>query len=200
MGSRRSETGASAALVGGTGANGRGEVRLAGGGAVRERATPERAARWLTSRAALSVGCGRAVRVGLERRCWAGHAGPSRKGERLSGRCWAAVSLMRERTGRTRESGRGEGRRRAAMSRGLGSGKLLGPRRSLGRGELGRAERVLGFLGFGLFGLRVWVFFFLLFSFLNLIQTKFEFKFEFEFKPHSNKSMHQHECNKNLNL
>ena len=53
----------------------------------------------------------------------------------------------------------------------------------------------LGFLG------RVWFSIFLLFFFLNLIQTKFEFKFEFEFKPHSNKSMHQHECNnKNLNL
>ena len=30
-----------------------------------------------TSGPALSVGCERAVRVGLERRCWAGHAGPS---------------------------------------------------------------------------------------------------------------------------
>ena len=45
----------------------------------------ERAARWLTSRAALSVGCVRAVRVGLERRegesaCWArrGGARPTR--------------------------------------------------------------------------------------------------------------------------
>ena len=69
-------------------------------------------------------------------------------------------------------------------------------RRGVGRG--------LGFvwvrfwLGFGLSGF--WVFFFLLFSFLNLIQSKFEFKFEFEFKPHSNKIMHQHECNKSLNL
>ena len=54
------------------------------------------------------------------------------------------------------------------------------------------ASGVLGWVGLG--------FFFLLFSFLNLIQTKFEFKFEFEFKPHSNKIMHQHECNKNLNL
>ena len=66
-----------------------------------------------------------------------------------------------------------------------------------GRGELGRAERVLGFLGAGL---SIFLSYFLFFSFLNLIQTKFEFKFEFEFKPHSNKIMHQHECNKNLNL
>ena len=48
--------------------------------AVPERATRERAARWLTSRAALSVGCVRAVRVGLKRReggsaCWAAGAG-----------------------------------------------------------------------------------------------------------------------------
>ena len=90
VGSRRSETGASAALVGGTGANGRGEVRLAGGGAVRERATPERAARWLTSRAALSFGCLRAVRVGLERgegvsACWARRGGGDARPH-----CWAA--------------------------------------------------------------------------------------------------------------
>ena len=93
------------------------------------------------------------------------------------GACWASRVKGRERRRRT----------------GLGSGELLGPRRSLGRGELGRAERVLGFLGAGL---SIFLSYFLFFSFLNLIQTKFEFKFEFEFKPHSNKIMHQHECNK----
>ena len=74
-----------------------------------------------------------------------------------------------------------------------GGGEGAGPSEQ-GRGELGRAERVLGFLGAGL---SIFLSYFLFFSFLNLIQTKFEFKFEFEFKPHSNKIMHQHECNKN---
>ena len=96
--------------------------------------------------------------------------------------------------------GRGKGEWRSGPESGLAEALAwVGPsgrRRGVGRG--------LGFvwvrfwLGFGLSGF--WVFFFLLFSFLNLIQSKFEFKFEFEFKPHSNKIMHQHECNKNLNL
>jgi hypothetical protein len=52
-----------------------------------------------------------------------------------------------------------------------------------------------GIWDLGCYGFGFWVLFFLFYSFLNLIQTKFEFKFEFEFKPHSIKIMHQHECN-----
>ena len=71
----------------------------------------ERAARWLTGRAAPSVGCVRAVRVGLKRReggaalgwPWAergreravaGWAGPSGERERRVGRCWAASWVL----------------------------------------------------------------------------------------------------------
>ena len=50
----------------------------------------ERAARWLTGRAAPSVGCVRAVRVGLKRReggsaCWAWRGGGDARPH-----CWAA--------------------------------------------------------------------------------------------------------------
>ena len=119
-------------------------------------------------------------------------AGPSAKAGRGAGRA---------KLGQVRDAGLGRaGEWRSGPESGLAEALAwVGPsgrRRGVGRG--------LGFvwvrfwLGFGLSGF--WVFFFLLFSFLNLIQSKFEFKFEFEFKPHSNKIMHQHECNKSLNL
>ena len=98
------------------------------------------------------------------------------------------------RAGPSAKAGRGAGRAgewRSGPESGLT--RKSGPKWAFA----GWAERVLGFLGAGL---SIFLSYFLFFSFLNLIQTKFEFKFEFEFKPHSNKSMHQHECNKNLNL
>ena len=54
----------------------------------------ERAVRWLTSRAALSVRCVRAVRVGLKRReggsaCWAAGAGEGEETGRAGERGWA---------------------------------------------------------------------------------------------------------------
>ena len=118
---------------------------------------------------------------------WAAEVECKRRGGERAG---AAV-------GRAGQAARGgKTGRRCGLAEALAWVGPSGRRRGVGRG--------LGFvwvrfwLGFGLSGF--WVFFFLLFSFLNLIQSKFEFKFEFEFKPHSNKIMHQHECNKNLNL
>ena len=75
-------------------------------------------------------------------------------------------------------------------------GKGSGP----GRSGFGPDEGERWAAGWVLFGSGLvvglfFLFYFLFFSFLNLIQTKFEFKYGFEFKPHSNKSMHQHECN-----
>ena len=102
------------------------------------------------------------------------------------------------RAGREAEAGRGADRVAswAVEAAGRAGPRGIGPREGRGRNGPGFGW-VLGFLGFGL---PIFLSYFLFFSFLNLIQTKFEFKFEFEFKPHSNKIMHQHECNKNLNL
>ena len=102
--------------------------------------------------------------------------------------------------------GPGARRRQARAEPGQAGGERAGPCGASGSGPKRGNKLGLGLLWAGIWGWlgflgRVWFSIFLLFFFLNLIQTKFEFKFEFEFKPHSNKSMHQHECNnKNSNL
>ena len=141
----------------------------------------------------------RCVGLGTSEGRW--QAGPGSLVREGSARCWVTWVEARGSgplsAGRAGQAARGgKTGRRCGLAEALAWVGPSGRRRGVGRG--------LGFvwvrfwLGFGLSGF--WVFFFLLFSFLNLIQSKFEFKFEFEFKPHSNKIMHQHECNKSLNL
>ena len=97
-----------------------------------------------TSGPALSVGCERAVRVGLERRCWAAR--------------WTELSAS---SGGEREEGKGEGELgcwrwtgpgRVVLGRGVGFGpecKGAGPRRK--KGERAAVEVRWAELGLGCF-------------------------------------------------
>jgi len=101
--------------------------------------------------------------------CVARGAGAGRCGQTECGREWA------ER--RRREGCSGPEQRRAAWA--------------AGEGEMGWAEKEVGWAGF---------FSFFLFLFLTQTNTQlgeFKFKFEFTTSTQTNKLMHQHECNTN---
>ena len=92
-----------------------------------------------TSGPALSVGCERAVRVGLERRCWAGHAGPSCQRVR-------AVSGKKEKEKGSWAVGAGLGRSVKELAC---EGKKRTGRRGREKGLRAGLVWVLGCYGFG---------------------------------------------------
>jgi len=131
---------------------------------------------------------GRARSSVAPRRGTSCHVGPGGQAVRVRGRRRGVRADARALAGRPAgrdwaERGSGWAEReaeRAQLGFSAGASARVGPGwgeagpSELGRGELGRAERVLGFLGAGL---SIFLSYFLFFSFLNLIQTKFEFKF-----------------------
>ena len=134
-----------------------------------------------TSGPVLSVGCERAVRVGLERRCWAGHAGsawekkgrPGRAEERRGGPLLAGPEKVVG-IGGEREAGRGEEKRSWA------AGWFDGLKRE--KGNWAGFWDWAGMLGF----VMGFPFLFLFFKhYSNLI--KFKFKFEFNPSTQTNK-------------
>ena len=139
-----------------------------------------------TSGPALSVGCERAVRVGLERRCWAGHAGPSCQRVR-------AVSGKKEKEKGSWAVGAGLGQGEWCWAVAWGLGRSVKELAREGKRENGPQWRFAG---------PNWVWVVFCFLFLFLIQTithlgEFKFNFEFTTSTQTNKLMHQHECNTN---
>ena len=140
-----------------------------------------------TSGPALSVGCERAVRVGLERRCWAGHAGPSCQRVR-------AVSGKKEKEKGSWAVGAGLGQGEWCWAVAWGLGRSVKELAREGKRENGPQWMFLGRTGFGLetgLGCLCWVCWdlrfgpLLLFFFFFKPHNLFEFKFKFEFNPNT---------------